>query len=139
MYDNTVLIGSTVLMLLLLIFYLVSTVSIERLATVKHFQSSRPADHHVLSRESLPIALQEFYENSCIPPPALQKMNHLRDDHRDALKFFTDPNHFFEQWCAEMKKQSEEALKKKKKKVLAAFITHCKTRHQYVSGNRPCM
>lgn len=94
---------------------LLSVVGIEQLATVKHFQSSRPADHHVLSRESLPVALQEFYENSCVPPPALQKMNHLRDDNQDALKFYTDPNHFFEQWCVEMKKQAEQAQKKKRK------------------------
>jgi hypothetical protein len=98
--------------------FMLSTVGIEQLATVKHFQSSRPADNHVLSRESLPIALQEFYDNSCTPPPALGKMNNLRDDNRDALKFYTDPNHFFEQWVAEMNKQSEEALKKKKKRVL---------------------
>ena len=91
--------------------------STDQLATVKHFQSSRPADHHVLSRESLPVALQELYDTSCVPPPALQKMNHLRNDNRDALKFYTDPNHFFEQWSAEMRKQVEQAHKKKKRVV----------------------
>lgn len=40
-----------------------------------------------------------------------------RDDGKDGLKFYTDPNYFFDLWSQEMLKDTEKKLHDKGKKV----------------------
>lgn len=58
--------------------------------------------------------------NSCDRPPPLDKLNCYRDDGKDGLKFYTDPNYFFELWRAEMLNDTEKAI-------------HDKGRNKYVN------
>jgi WAS family protein len=51
----------------------------------------------------------------CDKPPPLDKLNCYRDDGRDGLKFYTDPNYFFELWRQEMLKDTERMMHDRKK------------------------
>lgn len=53
----------------------------------------------------------------CDKPPPLDKLNCYRDDGKDGLKFYTDPNYFFELWRQEMIKDTERVMHDKGKKV----------------------
>ena len=52
---------------------------------------------------------------ACDKPPPLDKLNPYREDGKDGLKFYTDPNYFFELWRQEMMKETEQVAKEKKK------------------------
>ena len=39
----------------------------------------------------------------------------FREDGKDSLKFYTDPGHFFEQWCEQMMAKDIELQSKKQK------------------------
>lgn len=47
-----------------------------------------------------------------------------RDDHKEALKFYTDPSYFFDLWKEKMLQDTEDKRKEKRK--------------QKVQNNRPC-
>lgn len=53
----------------------------------------------------------------CDKPPPLDKLNCYRDDGKDGLKFYTDPNYFFELWRQEMLKDTERVMHDRGKKV----------------------
>ena len=63
-----------------------------------------------------------FSHRSCDPPPNLNKFTPYREDKKDGLKFYTDPNYFYDLWVTEQNK----ILEKKKKKVqpLVRSIIH---------------
>lgn len=61
----------------------------------------------------------------CDKPPPLDKLNCYRDDGKDGLKFYTDPNYFFELWRQEMLKDTERFLHDKGKKVNSCFQQIC--------------
>lgn len=63
----------------------------------------------------MPTAMLETY-NSCDKPPPLDKLNCYRDDGKDGLKFYTDPNYFFELWRQEMLNDTERMMHDKGKK-----------------------
>lgn len=44
----------------------------------------------------------------------------IREDGREALKFYTDPKYFFELWCQEMQKNIQDIRQKRKKRVRIA-------------------
>ena len=50
----------------------------------------------------------------CEPPPDLNKFTAYRDDGKEGLKFYTDPNYFYDLWVQSQK----QLLEKKKKKVI---------------------
>lgn len=54
---------------------------------------------------------------ACDKPPPLDKLNCYRDDGKDGLKFYTDPNYFFELWRQEMLKDTERVMHDRGKKV----------------------
>ncbi|KAI2809502.1 Wiskott-Aldrich syndrome protein member 1, partial [Blomia tropicalis] len=58
-------------------------------------------DQQVVARTTMPLSLGEVYESSDQPPP-LDKLNPFRDDGLNGLKFYTNPNYFFELWSKEM-------------------------------------
>ena len=45
-----------------------------------------------------------------------------RDDGKDGLKFYTDPDYFFDLWRQEMLKDTERILNDKGRKVMDAFL-----------------
>ncbi len=49
----------------------------------------------------------------CEAPPNLYVFTPYRDDNKDGLKFYTDPNYFYDLWV----QSQQQLLEKKKKKV----------------------
>jgi hypothetical protein len=63
----------------------------------KPYQTANDIDQHSLSRQTLPAAMMELY-NQCDAPPRLRDLDQFREDGKSALKFYTDPGYFFELW-----------------------------------------
>lgn len=49
----------------------------------------------------------------CEPPPNLNEFTPYRDDKKKGLKFYTDPNYFYDLWV----QSQQQLIEKKKKKV----------------------
>ena len=79
---------------------------------MSHFKSKHMEDQQILSRQTLPTAVYESY-TSCDQPPALNEFTQYRDDGKEGLKFYTDPNYFYRLWV----EAQNELLEKKKKRV----------------------
>jgi len=69
----------------------------------------------VLSRSTMPEAMQILYENAD-PPPELYKLNPYRIDGQDCMKFYTDPDFFFRLWRQEIMKENEARKLENKKR-----------------------
>lgn len=90
-------------------------VSLQDIHMRKAFKSAIVFDQQIFSRATMPTAMLETYQ-SCDKPPPLDKLNCYRDDGKDGLKFYTDPNYFFELWRQEMLKDTERMMHDKGKK-----------------------
>lgn len=123
----------------------VEEVSLQDIQMKKAFKSATVFDQQIFSRATMPAAMLETYIVSisfcghyfnkfvlrktlspfqqCDKPPPLDKLNCYRDDGKDGLKFYTDPNYFFELWRQEMLKDTERFLHDKGKKVSDPFST----------------
>lgn len=86
----------------------VEEVSLTEIQFKKAFKSAPVFDQQIFSRSTMPTAMLETYQQ-CDKPPPLDKLNCYRDDGKDGLKFYTDPNYFFELWRQEMLKDTEKA------------------------------
>uniref|UniRef100_U5EPY8 Wiskott-Aldrich syndrome protein family member n=1 Tax=Corethrella appendiculata TaxID=1370023 RepID=U5EPY8_9DIPT len=84
-------------------------VSLQDIQLKKAFKSATVFDQQIFSRATMPTAMLETY-NQCDKPPPLDKLNCYRDDGKDGLKFYTDPNYFFELWRQEMLKDTERMM-----------------------------
>ncbi|KAH8412601.1 hypothetical protein KR009_003551 [Drosophila setifemur] len=82
----------------------------------KAFKSAKVFDQQIFSRATMPAPMLETYA-LCDKPPPLDKLNVYRDDGKDGLKFYTDPNYFFELWRQEMLKDTERVMHDKGKKL----------------------
>ncbi|XP_023031417.1 wiskott-Aldrich syndrome protein family member 1 isoform X2 [Drosophila willistoni] len=82
----------------------------------KAFKSAKIFDQQIFSRATMPAPMLETYA-LCDKPPPLDKLNVYRDDGKDGLKFYTDPNYFFELWRQEMLKDTERVMHDKGKKL----------------------
>ncbi|XP_005182910.1 actin-binding protein WASF3 isoform X3 [Musca domestica] len=82
----------------------------------KAFKSAKNFDQQIFSRATMPAPMLETYAQ-CDKPPPLDKLNIYRDDGKDGLKFYTDPNYFFELWRQEMLKDTERVMHDKGKKM----------------------
>lgn len=92
-------------------------VSLADFQTKKQFKSSVKIDQQVVSRKTMPEAMKIMYNNAD-PPPALDKLNPYRKDGKDCLKFYTDPEFFFNIWCNELIKDNEtRKIEKKRRKT----------------------
>ena len=92
-------------------------VTLADLQTKKQFKSSVKIDQQVVSRKTMPDAMRLMYNNAD-PPPSLDKLNHYRTDGKDCMKFYTDPDFFFNIWCNELFKDNEtRKIEKKRRKV----------------------
>jgi len=90
----------------------VEEVSLQDIHKRKAFRSSNSFDQQIFSKNTMPSAMLEIY-HCCDKPPPLDKLNCYRDDGKDGLKFYTDPNYFFELWKQEMM-QDMKAMQGKK-------------------------
>ncbi|XP_040563301.1 uncharacterized protein SCAR [Lepeophtheirus salmonis] len=93
----------------------VEEVSLQDIQLRKAYVSSQIFDQQVVSRESMPKAMLEAYI-ACDKPPPLDNLNPYRTDGKDGLKFYTDPNYFFELWRQEMVKDTERMMNDRGKK-----------------------
>ena len=57
----------------------------------------------------MPTAMLETYQ-TCDKPPPLDKLNCYRDDGKDGLKFYTDPNYFFDLWRQDILQETERKM-----------------------------
>lgn len=88
-------------------------VSLTEIQLKKAFRSATNFDQQIFSRNTMPTAMLETYQQ-CDKPPPLDKLNGYRDDGKDGLKFYTDPNYFFELWRQEMLKDTDKIQKDKR-------------------------
>ena len=63
-----------------------------------------------ITRSSIPRTVLEKY-NKCTLPPNLVSMNPYMENGQDALKLYTNPNFFLDEWIQEQLRQREEAKK----------------------------
>lgn len=85
----------------------VEEVSLQDIHLRKPFKSCTAYDQKVVGRSTMPESIKELY-NACDKPPPLDKLNEYRDDGKDGLKFYTDPNYFFELWREKMLRETEK-------------------------------
>ncbi|KAM7308184.1 wiskott-Aldrich syndrome protein family member 3 isoform X1 [Ixodes scapularis] len=95
----------------------VEEVSLQDIHMRKAFRSSIVYDQQVVSRATMPAGMLEMYQ-ACDKPPPLDKLNPYRDDGKDGLKFYTDPNYFFDLWRQEMLKDTERIMLDRGKKLV---------------------
>uniref|UniRef100_A0A3Q1FRG5 Wiskott-Aldrich syndrome protein family member n=1 Tax=Acanthochromis polyacanthus TaxID=80966 RepID=A0A3Q1FRG5_9TELE len=92
----------------------VEEVSLQDINMRKAFKSSTTQDQQVVSKSSVPNPVREMYNVSDKPPP-LSILSPYRDDHKEALKFYTDPSYFFDLWKEKMLQDTEDKRKEKRK------------------------
>ncbi|XP_041981937.1 wiskott-Aldrich syndrome protein family member 3 [Aricia agestis] len=94
----------------------VEEVSLQDIQMRKAFRSARSFQQQLFSRTTMPSAMLATYAR-CDRPPPLERLNEFRDDGRDARKFYTDPDYFFELWRREMLQDTERIQHDRGKKV----------------------
>lgn len=99
----------------------VEEVSLQDIHMRKAFKSAVVFDQQIFSRATMPTAMLETYKQ-CDKPPPLDKLNCYREDGKDGLKFYTDPNYFFDLWRQEMLKDTERMVHERGKKVKFTII-----------------
>ncbi|KAJ8010729.1 hypothetical protein DPEC_G00078190 [Dallia pectoralis] len=92
----------------------VEEVSLQDINMKKAFKSSTAQDQQVVSTRSIPIPVKEMYNLSDKPPP-LNILSKYRDDHKEGMKFYTDPSYFFDLWKEKMLQDTEDKRKEKRK------------------------
>lgn len=90
-------------------------ISLQEINMQKAFKSTVHSDQQVISRKTMPEAMQEAY-NSCDAVPNLERLTKFRHDGKDSLKFYTDPDYFFELWKEKIIAESNEKRRRKKKR-----------------------
>ncbi|XP_034188411.2 wiskott-Aldrich syndrome protein family member 3 SCAR isoform X2 [Osmia lignaria lignaria] len=107
----------------------VEGVSLQDIHMRKAFKSSVVFDQQVVSRDTMPTAMLETY-HQCDTPPPLDKLNVYREDGKDGLKFYTDPNYFFDLWSQEMLKDTEKKLHDRGKKTESEYAEPFREPHR---------
>lgn len=87
----------------------VKEVSLKDITKKKAFKSATQFDQDIFSRATMPTAMLETYQ-TCDKPPPLDKLNVYRDDGKDGLKFYTDPNYFFDLWRQDILQETEKKM-----------------------------
>ncbi|XP_076867683.1 actin-binding protein WASF3 isoform X2 [Brachyhypopomus gauderio] len=87
-----------------IIHQLSSLISLQDINMRKAFRSVTLHDQQVVSKSNIPNSVAEMY-NSSDKPPSLNILSEYRDDHIEAMKFYTDPSYYFDLW---MKKRLQE-------------------------------
>ncbi|KAI1891228.1 hypothetical protein AGOR_G00141620 [Albula goreensis] len=92
----------------------VEEVSLQDINMRKAFKSNTTQDQQVVSQRSIPNPVMEMYNTSDKPPP-LNILSPYRDDHKDGLKFYTDPSYFFDLWREKMLQDTEDKRKERRR------------------------
>jgi WAS protein family, member 3 len=87
----------------------VKDVALKDITKKKAFKSAVQFDQDIFSRATMPTAMLETYQ-TCDKPPPLDKLNCYRDDGKDGLKFYTDPNYFFDLWRQDILQETEKRM-----------------------------
>ena len=87
------------------------SVRVDVIVQMNHFKSIRQEDQKVLSRHTLPTSVEDTYQ-SCDNPPTLNKFTVYRDDEKEGLKFYTDPDYFYRLWVQDQNQQLEKRRKR---------------------------
>ncbi|CRK94174.1 CLUMA_CG007690, isoform A [Clunio marinus] len=87
----------------------VKEVPLKDITKKKAFKSITQFDQDIFSRATMPTAMLETYQ-MCDKPPPLDKLNIYRDDGKDGLKFYTDPNYFFDLWRQDILQETEKKM-----------------------------
>lgn len=95
--------------------YSVEEVSLHDIHLKKPFKSCLNFDQQVVARKTMPESINDRYK-LCDKPPPLDVLNPYRDDGKDGLKFYTDPNYFFDLWKQQMLKETEKVDRVERKK-----------------------
>ena len=88
-------------------------VSLHDIHVRKPYKPPNTTVQEIFSKKTLPNSVLQFYLH-CDRPPHLQLLNPYRDDGKDSLKFYTNPNFFFELWREAMLRQVEKEKTHKK-------------------------
>ena len=83
----------------------------------KAFKLTVQSEQQVLTKKTMPESMQEAY-NACDPVPDLQRLSQFRHDGKDSLKFYTDPDYFFELWKEKINAEYEKKKKKRVRKII---------------------
>ena len=70
--------------------------------------TSESHDYHMIYQFFYSFCLSR----RCEPPPDLNKFTPYREDQKDGLKFYTDPNYFYDLWVASQNKLIEKRRRK---------------------------
>ncbi|KAK2716107.1 actin-binding protein WASF3-like [Artemia franciscana] len=93
----------------------VEEVTLQNIHLRKAYKSSELVDQQVVARSTMPSAMRDTYD-VCERPPPLEKLNPYRDDGKDGLKFYTDPDYFFDLWRQQMIKDTEKVVQDRTRK-----------------------
>ncbi|XP_041351789.1 wiskott-Aldrich syndrome protein family member 2-like [Gigantopelta aegis] len=97
----------------------VDVVSLANIHSIKPFKSEIVKEQQGLSRTTIPKSILEMHQ-ACDRPPPLEKLDQYREDGKDSMAFYTDPEFFLNLWCLEMGKEIQEKkselVKKRKDK-----------------------
>lgn len=91
----------------------VEEVSLDDIGAYKPFKSNSTKDPSFSHQR--PKAVVDVY-NSGQPVPAFSRLNQFRDDGKDCVKMYTNPDFFFELWSNQIKKEVNEKKPKRKKR-----------------------
>lgn len=88
-------------------------VSLHDIHLKKPYKPQNTTVQEIFSKKTMPKSILELYYQ-CSKPPSLHLLNSFRDDGKDSMKFYTNPNFFFELWRDAMLKQVEKEKTNKK-------------------------
>ena len=79
-----------------------------------NYTAASTQQHQQLTADSMPASLRAIYEAECQAPPALGVFDEYLPEGQKALRLYTDPEFFIEQWIQEQIKLQQEAKKARK-------------------------
>ena len=96
-----------------------------------HFHSDQPKDQCLLNVHVGPSALLRQYHNA-MEKPALHVFTPLRDDGKNALHLYSNPEFFFGHWRSDMEKK---AARKRQSGILESSVSTLSSRAAALHDN----
>eukprot|EP01133_Synstelium_polycarpum_P019104 gene19104-22879_t len=72
------------------------------------YHADNPERHQMFTTASLPSSVAAVYDTQCTSPPKLHLLDPYMDNGAKALKLYTNPDFFIDEWVAEQAKLREE-------------------------------
>ncbi|CBY32813.1 unnamed protein product [Oikopleura dioica] len=70
-------------------------------------------DRYIMARDTIPQSLKEVYDTADAPP-ALEKLQKYRDDGKNCLKMYTNPDYFYLIWREKIQAENDADRKRKR-------------------------